>query len=254
MKKQQRSFMAFGCAVRHGFTIVEILIVVTIIAILATVSIITFANMRWRSVDALVKNTASDAQKALQTYGVFNQKTYPSNIAGTEYAPPLDVALALYTNAAQIPVYTNLTPDQNAQLFLNSCNGFMPVTDGVSTYNESCSYAGQNLHVKGTVSTNIVMQGPTISQSDFQLSCGSACDTAVDSIVSTFIAEGGTFPIVVPSRGSTLPQPTMTTTGVATNYCLEARSPLFSDIVYHATQNAANPAEGPCDTTGLHYP
>lgn len=239
---------------RRGFTIVEILIVVTIIAILATVSVITFANMRWQSIDALVKSTASDAQKALQTYGVFNNKTYPSNIAGTEYAPPLDVALALYTDASQTPVYSNLTADQNAQLFLYSCNGFMPVTDGANTYNDSCSYAGQNLHIKGTVTSNVVLHGPVIDQADFQLSCGSACDAATSGIIATFIDEGGTFPITVPSKGSTLPQPTMVTSGVASTYCLEARSPVFSDVIYHATQNAANPVAGPCDTTGLHYP
>lgn len=238
----------------RGFTIVEILIVVVVIAILAAVAIINYTGSQRRASGSLVQQTISDARKSLQVYYAFNNN-YPPNIANTEYAPPLSVAVVLYTDAPQAPVYSNLSSDQNAQLFLNACNGFMPVVDNGTTYNDSCVFNGNNEHVKGTSASNVVIQGPTINQSEFQLICGAACDTAQTKIIATFIAQGGTFPVTVPKQGSTLPAPTsLLTTGPATKYCIEGRSPNFSDIVYHATPDAAV-TPGPCESNvSLHYP
>lgn len=236
----------------RGFTVVEILIIVVIVAVLATIGIMTFLGMQRRSVDMLVTRTIADAQKNLQTFQVFN-KFYPSNIANTDYTPPVSVGMVLYTDAPQTPVYSGLTSEQNAQLFLNACNGYMPITSGGTTYNTSCTYAGVNEHIAGTGATNVVIHGPTINQADFQLICGPACDTAQSNIIATFIAQGGVFPVSVPKSGSALPAPSMVTTGKATTYCLEVRSPDFIDIIYHATPGT-QPIPGACSTAGLHYP
>lgn len=176
-------------------------------------------------------------------------------MANTEFTPSLSVPMAFYTDSPQIPVYQSLTPDQNAQLFLNSCNGFMPITSGGITYNNSCVFSGNNLHAKGTGSSNIVMQGPVIQQSDFVLTCGSACNSAQSSIISAFVSQGGGFPITVPKNGATLPAPTMQTTGNASRYCLEGRSSVFVDIIYHMTPSSQDIESGPCPAdAALHYP
>lgn len=239
---------------RKGFTIVELLIVISIIAILAAITTVLYEGGQHNASDVLVKTTVSDAYKKLQYYYIYN-KNYPSNIANTDYSPPLTVAVALYTDASQTPVYQNLSPDQNAQLFLNSCNGFMPVTSGSTTYNTSCVFSGNNVHVKGTESSNVEVDGPTINQGDFALKCGSACTTAQNSIISTFIAQGGIFPVTVPKKGSNLPAPTMQNTGVASSFCVEGRSPTYVDIIYHAVPSSNTPESGPCPSNNsLHYP
>ncbi len=235
-----------------AFTLVEVIIVIAIVLILVAVTVLTYTGIQRRSVDALVSGTVADAQKSLQTFYVFN-KYYPSNIANTDYAPPLTVGVVLYTNAPQSPVYSNLTSGQNAQLFLNACNGFMPIVSGGTTYNTSCTYAGNNQHIAGTVSSNVVVHGPTINQADFALTCGAACTAAQNNIISTFIAQGGTFPVTVPKNGSALPAPTMVTTGNATTYCLEGRSPTHTDVIYHVEPGGSLTA-GPCTAVGLHYP
>jgi type II secretory pathway pseudopilin PulG len=225
-----------------------------IIAILATIVVVSYLGTQRRSSDAVVRQTVSDALKHLQVYHVFN-KSYPSNIANTEYAPPLSVAIALYTNAPQTPVYQNLDSAQNAQLFLNSCNGFMPIVEGPTTYNTACIFNGNNMHVKGQISSNIVVQGPVFNQSDFTLSCGAACDAAQSSIISTFLAQGGSFPIAVPKNGSALPAPSAMSNGPATDFCLEGRSAQFSDIIYHTRPDTESLESGPCPSnTNLHYP
>lgn len=238
-----------------GFTLIEVLIVITIISILSVIGIVAYNGSQQRASEVLVMDTVANAHDILQLYSI-NNRVYPSNIADTNYAPPLTVALALYTNAPQSPVYSGLTADQNAQLFINACNGYMPIVSGGTTYTTSCVYSGKNLHIKGQVSSNIIINGPTVNQSDFVLNCGSTCTTAQNSIVSTFLAQGGTFPITVPKAGSALPAPTMVNAGDATTYCVEGRSPTFSSIVYHATPDVPTPQSGPCPVTSpaLHYP
>lgn len=240
---------------RHrAFTVVELLIVVVILAILAAIVVVAYQGIQRRSADSVTVRTVSDALKNLQVYYA-NNRAYPSNVADTEYKPPLSVAVKLRTDAPQSPVYSSLTPDQNAQLFLNTCNGFMPTTDGTSTYNTVCVYNGNNAHVKGTVSSNVVIHGPSIEQSDFVLTCGSNCTTAQNNIISTFLAQGGKFPVIVPKAGSTLPAPTMQNTGDATRFCIQGQSAQFTDIMYHSNSEKQLIESGPCpDTAELHYP
>ncbi len=239
---------------RRGFTLVELIVVIVVIAILATILIVSYVGTQRRSSDAVVRQTVSDALKHLQLYNVFN-KNYPANIANTEFAPPLSVAVALYTNAPQTPVYGGLDSAQNAQLFLNSCNGFMPIQDGSTTYNTACVFNGNNVHVKGQASSNEVIHGPTIDQSDFVLSCGAACSTVQNQIIATFLAQGGSFPITVPKNGSALPAPSMVSAGPATDFCLEGRSAQFSDVIYHSVPESTTIEAGPCPPNpSLHYP
>lgn len=239
---------------RSGFTLIELIVVGVVIAVLTAITIVTYNGSQRRAMDVQVQQTVSDARKSLQVYYAFNSN-YPPNIANTEYAPPLTVAVVLYTDAPQMPVYANLTADQNAQLFLNACNGFMPIVSGGTTYNTSCVFNGNNEHVKGEVGSNVVIKGPVINQSDFKLICGAACDQAQNSILTTFLAQGGTFPVNVPKQGSALPAPTsLQITGPASRYCIEGRAPQYTDIVYHATEQAAV-NKGPCPSDpALHYP
>lgn len=238
----------------HGFTIVELLIVIVVLAILASIVAVTYNGAQLRAADAVVQDTIKGAHDALEIYGATN-RVFPSNIANTEYAPPVTVAVTLFTDATQTPVYSNLTSAQNAQLFLNTCNGFMPVTDGGTTYNTVCAYNGNNLHVKGTTSSNVVVHGPTFVAGDVALTCGGACDTAASHIISTFQAQGGSFPVTVISSGASLPAPTLISAGTASHYCLEGRSATFTDIVYHITSEMTAYAAGSCPANpSLHYP
>jgi len=238
-----------------GFSVTELLLVIVVLAVLALIGVITYQGVQRRSSEGVVTQTASDALKNLQVYFTFN-RSYPSNVADTEYKPPLTAAVALYTNTPQLPVYSNLTADQNAQLFLNACSGFMPIAVGSTQYNTACVYNGNNAHIKGTVASNVVIKGPTIVESDFTLTCGTVCDEVQQKIIDIFKAQGGTFPLIVPKNGSTLPAPSsMSNIGVATRFCLEARSAQFDDIVYHATSENQKLDKGPCLADAeLHYP
>lgn len=68
----------------RGFTIVELIMVVVVIAILAAIVIVGYNGSQRRAMDGQVQQTISDARKSLQVYYGFNNN-YPPNIANTEY-------------------------------------------------------------------------------------------------------------------------------------------------------------------------
>lgn len=240
---------------RHGFTIVEIMIVITVVALLAAIVIVSYQSTQRRAASVATQSTLSRGTDTLQLYDTQNH-LYPGNIADTDFTPSNNAVVILYTNANQVPVYQGLTSAQNAQLFLNTCNASMPVVSGGTTYNTSCSFngGGSNLHVAGQGGSNWVKSTP-IQQSDFVLTCGAVCTTAQNVIVSGFLAQGGTFPINGMSGGATLPAPTPTTIGNASRFCLESRSLSFSDVIYHTSSDDTRIQVGACPTDPtLHYP
>ena len=238
----------------RGFTIVEILIVIVTIAILASIVMVSYTPFQIRSARAATQAEIEQARSKLELYNGL-ERDYPPNFAGIDYSAPTQVVMTIYTNAPTLRIFDSLTSDQNAQLFLNSCNANMPITSGDTTYNTSCAFAGNNVHVKGQVSSNIVFKGPTIQESDLYLECGSVCDTALAKIISEFKAQGGYFPITVPKKQISLPDTwTEEAYDKATKYCLEGRYTLFNDVVYHVVSGSTTIVEGMCeDDPDLHY-
>lgn len=236
---------------RRAFTLVELLIVMVVISILATIAIVAYGPWRHQTDETLVRNDLTQATSGLGSFMNFHGN-YPPNLAGIDFSSSQDIALTLYTNAPFIGVYQNLTADQNAQLFLNACNANL---NGL--YNTVCTFAGNGVgakvHVKGTNSTNTVWPSP-INQSDIQLPGGGAYDAATAAIISQFQDQGGGFPVYVSGSSVSLPAPTLQPNGPASDYCLEGRAGNFPDIVYHTTPRNATPTVGACPSNpNLHY-
>lgn len=235
----------------YGFTLVEIMIVCAVIGILATILIISYGNWRHHVADTAIQSDVVQATASLRAYNNFHN-SFPPNLAGTQFTGSPDSALTLYTDSPVIGVYVGLTSGQNAQLLLNACNANLNGLD-----NTVCTFVGNGvgakIHVKGTNSTNTMWPSP-IQQSDIVLSCGSACDTATNTMVSQFLAQGGTFPVTVSGGNSALPAPTQIPNGPAANFCLEGRSGTYSDLTYHTTNTQTDIASGPCpNNPSLHY-
>lgn len=65
---------------KQGFTIVELLIVVIVIAILATITIVGFNGIQNRAKDSALKSEISTMRKQLSVFATTNSDTYPSSI------------------------------------------------------------------------------------------------------------------------------------------------------------------------------
>lgn len=230
-----------------GFTIVDLIIVVGVIGILVALGILSYGSWQRAQATNSVKSDIQQAVSGLQSYKNF-KNNYPPNLAGTGFASSQNVALMLATNAPSVGVYENLNGNQNAQLFLNSCNANLFSTPN----NTVCSFQGNGggakIHAKGTNGSNTIWNSP-IQQTALTLSCGaqqSACDQAITDMISQFTAQGGVFPIVVPGNNVALPEPSQVPNGPANRYCLEGRASEYPDIVYYILSDNKAITAGAC--------
>lgn len=112
---------------QRGFTIVELLIVVVVIAILAAVTIVAYNGIRNRAGSSAMKSTVSQVGKKIQTYAVTNNGTVPSESTyASDLALPAATASSVYdyfTDSAQAKFCFSVTdPSQNVS-FAYSTNG-----------------------------------------------------------------------------------------------------------------------------------
>lgn len=88
-----------------GFTIVELLVVIVVIAILASISTVAYTGIQNRAHDAALQSDANTIEKVMQLYYVHNG-SYPICSAGSGHSCTL-VSLA----PELVPTYVSQLPD-----------------------------------------------------------------------------------------------------------------------------------------------
>lgn len=91
---------------RRGFTLVELLIVIVIIAILAAITIVAYNGVQNRANDAVIASNANAISKIMTMYQSDNNN-YPMCSGGDGTS----CSLASVTSGSLSPTYTNALPD-----------------------------------------------------------------------------------------------------------------------------------------------
>ena len=73
--------MRWGNNANKGFTIVELLIVVVVIAILAAITIVAFNGIQQQARNSAVQSVVSQVAKKIQLHAVQNNNSYPLNFS-----------------------------------------------------------------------------------------------------------------------------------------------------------------------------
>ena len=113
-----------------GFTIVELLIVIVVIGILATITIVAFNGIQTRARNAETQSAINGIAKKIEIYNA-QQGSYPST--GGLGAVYTDVNCPIGTKQANwIPGIDNLPQSRQPSLGLNSIGCYMYASDGVN--------------------------------------------------------------------------------------------------------------------------
>ncbi len=92
---------------QKGFTIVELLIVVVVIAILAAITIVAYNGIQNRAKDSAAQSTAAQSAKKLAAYYALHADTYPTTLTDTELGLP-------NANASPSPYQYTVSADQKS--------------------------------------------------------------------------------------------------------------------------------------------
>lgn len=108
----------------YGFTIVELLIVVVVIAILAAITIVAYNGIQNRAKQSAAQSTASQAGKKIATYAALNSDAYPSTIsddaAGVNL--PTDSTSYQYRVSTDKKSYCLTTTTQGISYYVSNTN------------------------------------------------------------------------------------------------------------------------------------
>src|SRR5665647_747252 len=116
----------------HGFTIVELLVVIVVIAILAAITIVTYTGISGKAIVSSVQTDLANAKKQLSLYYVDNG-AYPASLSSNCPVGPPDTRYCIRPSGSNTFVYT-ATP-------IGSTN---PQAFRLTSTNNSTSYAISN--------------------------------------------------------------------------------------------------------------
>lgn len=141
---------------RSGFTIVELLIVIVVIAILAAITIVAYNGIQDRAKNSAAQSAAAQASKRVQQYFIENSDTYPADETAFN-SLNITSGSASYqyvaNNSSNPKTFCITATVQNKSYFINNTSQTSPTPGGCSGHGQGGVAAISNLvpNPKGVV-------------------------------------------------------------------------------------------------------
>lgn len=141
-----------------GFTIVELLIVVVVIAILAAITIVSYNGISKRAAESTIKSALSTAQKKVGTYMIDNNETYPTYIAEAGIKDGNGTTYQYTGNNTTSPAGYCVTATYTDSVVFHAAQTFTPFGSSASPITTATPESGPcpDHIAKGTTITNYV--------------------------------------------------------------------------------------------------
>lgn len=169
------SHMRVGKNKQTGFTIVELLIVIVVIAILAAITIVAYNGIQNRAKASWVQSEASQQAKKLAMWKVENNNTYPADLAAAQAAGMLinngDLTYTKYLVNSDASYYCATGQIGTTKYSVTSSGSGSAQGECVVNLAQNPSFetgtAGVTVNVNGTTGTNSVETGGAFSGNNF---------------------------------------------------------------------------------------
>lgn len=255
----------------HGFTIVELMIVIAVIGILATIVTVGFTTVKRDAANSSVVSSLKNAGETVEVELINNRKLplgMPDSFAASE-----DVMVTYIPDEGTIH-YSDLTPVQNGVLFYNICLELISdpfystihSRDGNSTRTVMLGchvYGWQSVHINGwdsrnwsvpLTSTALQSYVNSVPYDDWWIDKQQVTRSFYTELMSRFTERGGTWPVTSfwdtwasGVQKEILPEPDPSSD--LTKYCIVAYSSLYPEISYFLTADDQRIRSGNCDST-----
>lgn len=244
---------------QHGFTIVELLIVIVVIGILVSVAVVGYSGVQKTTANKVMQSDLDQVGGDMQRVANMNNGVYPTTLPSTITSSP-NVTLTL-KKSGTYNFYTPINTVQNGELMAQICQDLVDegvgkgVNQGGTTnaYITGCgNWNKGSMQVTGWDSKvyNTPVSDTTLLAYADNFTTSDSYNKIQETVVKNFYhqlverqtRQGGTYPITsfwdswaTPTNGGTsyvtlpTPQPRPT-------YCVEATHAKYSTLIYHVTE------------------
>lgn len=258
--------------IKCGFTVIELLVVIVVIAILTTVALVSYRGAQQRAAVTATVSALDNARESIDSDIAYDENgsvpsTLPSSVPSTQ-----NVTLTYKTTGGG---YSGLTPVQEGVLFHDICTELIADSQysvihakdggGTSTVVMSCdnSVSRNSLLITGwdsktwsTPLTKSTLQAyiASVPADSWWTDRQAVVQGFYNELINRFESRGGVWPITSfwdpwadASNGGVMKQPLPPIdASMPAGYCLQAQNTKFNSVLYKVTDTSPRPTEGGC--------
>lgn len=244
-----------------AFTVVELIIVVAVIAILATISIVGYNGATKLALATAAKSDLKNVATAM-AHEIRKNGEYPDQLPD-EVTPTKRIELN-FVSSGELPYYKNLNAVQNGVVMAKSCQDLVDAGYGKGTsqggqlrdYITGCgNWNDDSMQVTGWDSKvwPVPVQKQALLDYGNNFHTSNSWDIDQDRVMKNFYTQmvaryeqmGGTFPVAsfwdywaTPTNGGVMAPPLDPNAQLIPYYCVEAKVEGQTDILWHVNESS----------------